>query len=83
VQASLVQDVPSERAFQAFKANPTKKNHCDFLLEVSNTEQAIIGRFQRASLHCGVLDQLKTQHVKTVETQTKVCEAAAVDPDGL
>jgi hypothetical protein len=83
VQASLVQDVPSERAFQAFKANPTKKNHCDFLLEVSNAEQAIIARFQSASLHCGVLDQLKTQHAKTLETQTKVCEAAAADPDGL
>jgi len=83
VQASLVQDVPSERAFQAFKANPTKKNHCDFLLEVSSTEQAIIGRFESASLHCGVLDQFKIQHAKTLETQTKVCEAAAVDPDGL
>lgn len=83
VQASLIQDVPSERAFQAFKANPTKKNHCDFLLEVSNTEQAIIGRFESASLHCGVLDQLKIQHAKTLETQTKVCEAAANDPGGL
>jgi hypothetical protein len=83
VQASLVQDVPSERAFQAFKANPTKKNHCDFLIEVSNTERAIIGRFESASLHCRVLDQLNTQHAKTLETQTKVCEAAAVDADGL
>jgi hypothetical protein len=53
------------------------------LLEVSNTEQAIIGRFQNASLHCGVLDQLKAQHAKTLEIQTKVREAAAVDPDGL
>lgn len=83
VQESLVQDVPPERAFQAFKAHPTKKNHCDFLLEVSNTEQAIINRFERMSLHCGVIDRLKTQHAETLETQTKVCEAAAVDPDGL
>jgi len=83
VHESLVHDVPPERAFQAFKAHPTKKNHCDFLLELSNTEQAIISRFESASQHCGVLDQLKTQHAKTLETQTKVCEAAALDLDGL
>lgn len=80
---SLVQDAPSERAFQAFKAHPTEKNHCDFLLEVSDTEQAIINRFERASLHCGELDRLKIIHAKTLETQTKVCDAAAVDPGGL
>lgn len=83
VRASLMQDVPPERAFQAFKAHPTKKSHCDFLLEVSDTEQAIINRFERASVHCGMLDRLKTQHAKTLETQTKVCEAAAVDPNGF
>jgi hypothetical protein len=83
VRASLVQDVPSERAFQAFKANPTKQTHCDFLLEVSNTEQAIISRFESARLNCGVLDRLRTQNFETLKTQAKVCEAAAVDPDGL
>jgi hypothetical protein len=72
VRASLMQDAPSDRAFQAFKAHPTKKNHCDFLLEVSNTEQAIINRFERASVNCGSLDWLKTQHAKTLETQTKI-----------
>lgn len=82
VKTSLMQDAPSERAFQAFKTHPTKKNHCDFLLEVSNTEQAIINRFERASVNCGDLDWLKTQHVKTLETQTKVCDAATIDPDG-
>jgi len=83
VQASLMQDVPSDRAFQEFKVHPTKKNHCDFLLEVSATEQAIIDRFERASAHCDVLDGLKTQHAKTLGTQMKVCDAAAVDPDDL
>jgi hypothetical protein len=83
LRASLVQDVPPERAFQAFKAHPTKKNHCDFLLEVSDTEQAIISRFERAKLHCGSLDHLKTQHAETLETQKRVCEAAAIDPEGL
>jgi hypothetical protein len=82
VHASLMQDAPSDRAFQAFKAHHTKKNHCDFLLEVSNTEQAIINRFESASVNCGH-DWLKTQHVRTLETQTKVCDAAAIDPDGL
>ncbi|MBO0759168.1 MAG: hypothetical protein J2P54_25285 [Bradyrhizobiaceae bacterium] len=83
LRASLVQDVPPERAFQAFKTQPTRKNHCDFVLEISGTEQAIISRFESAGLHCGVLDRLKTQHAETLETQTKVCEAATVDPDGL
>lgn len=77
VHASFMQDAPSDQAFQAFKAHPTKKNHCDFLLEVSNTEQAIINRLERASVNCGHLDWLKTQHVKTLKTQTKVCDAAA------
>ena len=83
VHESLVQDVPPEQAFQAFKAHATKKNHCDFLLEVSNTEQATINRFERASVNCGDLGWLKTQHAKTLETQTKVCDAAAVEPDDL
>jgi hypothetical protein len=83
VHASLMQDAPSDRAFQAFKAHTTKKNHCDFLLEVSNTEQAIISRLERASVNCGHLAWLKTQHVETLEIQTKVCDAAAIDPDGL
>lgn len=83
VQASFMQDAPSDRAFQAFKAHPTTKNHCDFLLEVSNTEQAIINRFERANVNCGHLDWLKTQHVKTLKTQTKVCDAATIDPDRL
>jgi hypothetical protein len=74
---------PPDRAFKAFESHRTKKDHCDFLLEVSNSEQAIINRFQSASIHCGVLDRLKTQHGETLETQTKVCEAAALDPDGL
>jgi hypothetical protein len=82
-RASLAQDVPSDRAFQVFKARPTKKNHCDFLLEVSNTEQGIINRFESTGLHCGVLYWLKPQHAKTVEIQMKVCDAAAVDPDDL
>jgi len=77
VRASLMQDAPSDRAFQAFKAHPTNKNHCGFLLEVSNTEQAIINRFESASVNCGSLDWLKTQHAKTLETQTKVCDGSA------
>jgi hypothetical protein len=80
---SLIQDVPPDQAFKAFKSHRTKKNHCNFLLEVSNSEQAIINRVESASPNCGVLDRLKRQHAETRETQTKVCEAAAVDPDGL
>jgi hypothetical protein len=83
VHASFMQDEPSDRAFQAFKAHPTKKNHCEFLLEVSNTEQAIINRLERAGVNCGHLDWLKTQHGKALKTQTKVCDAAAIGPDGL
>jgi hypothetical protein len=81
--ASLTQDVPPDRAFKAFESHRTKKHHCDFLLEVSNSEQAIIDRFESASPNCGVLDRFKAQHTETLETQAKVCEAAAVDPDGL
>jgi len=81
--ASLIQDVLPDRAFKAFKSHRTKKNHCDFLLEISSSEQAIINRFESASPNCGVLDRLKTQHAETLEAQTKACEAADLDPDGL
>jgi hypothetical protein len=42
-----------------------QKEPVRFFLEVSNTEQAIIGRLESVSLHSGMLDHLKTRHAKT------------------
>jgi len=79
--ASALHYAPPDRAWSAFEALHTKKNYCDFLVEYFNSEQAIIDRFEGAE--CTVPKMLKWKHAKTLERRTKVCDAAAVDPDGL
>ena len=81
--ASLMQIALPDRALTAFKSRRTKKNYCDFLLGFSDSEQAIIDRFEGASLDCGALGTLKTNHAQTSERRAEACDAAAVDPDGL
>jgi hypothetical protein len=79
--ASARHNPPPDRVWKAFESHHTKKNYCDFLVEYLNSEQAIIDRFESAE--CTVPNRLKLQHAKTLERRTKVCDAAAVDPDGL
>jgi hypothetical protein len=74
--------LPRDRAWNAFEAHHTKKNYCDFLVEFFNSEQAVIDRFKN---ECPVTlpEWFKAKHAKTLERQTKACDAAAADPDGL
>ena len=81
--ASALHNAPPDRVWKAFESHHTKKNYCDFLVEFFNSEQAIIDRFESAKAECTVPDWLKSKHAKTLETRTNVCDAAAVDPDGL
>jgi hypothetical protein len=81
--ASALHNPPPDRVWKAFESHHTKKNYCDFLVEYFNSEQAIIDRFESAKAECTVPDRLKSKHAKTLERRTKVCDAAAVDPDGL
>jgi hypothetical protein len=81
--ASALHNAPPDRVRKAFESHHTKKNYCDFLVEFFNSEQAIIDRFESAKAECTVPDWLKSKHAKTLETRTNVCDAAAVDPDGL
>jgi hypothetical protein len=81
--ASALHNAPPDRVWKAFESHHTKKNYCDFLLEYFNSEQAIIDRFESAKAECTVPDWLKSKHAKTLERRTKVCDAAAIDPDGL
>jgi len=79
--ASARHNAPPDRVWKAFESHHTKRNYCDFLVEDFNSEQAIIDRFESAE--CTVPKRLKWKHAKTLERRTKVCDAAAVDPDGL
>jgi hypothetical protein len=81
--ASALHDAPPDQVWKAFESHHTKKNYCDFLVEYFNSEQAIIDRFESAKAECTVPDWLKSKHAKTLERRTKVCDAAALDPDGL
>jgi hypothetical protein len=81
--ASALHHAPPDRVWKAFESHHTKKNYCDFLVEYSNSEQAIVDRLESAKAECTVSDWLKSKHAKTLERRTKVCDAAAVDPDGL
>jgi hypothetical protein len=81
--ASALHNPPPDRVWKAFESHHTKKNYCDFLVEYFNSEQAIIDRFESAKAECTVPNRLKSKHAKTLERRTKVCDAAAVDPDGL
>ena len=80
---SALHNAPPDRVWKAFESHHTKKNYCDFLVEYFNSEQAIIDRFETANAECTVPDWVTSKHAKTLERQTKVCGAAAVDPDGL
>jgi hypothetical protein len=79
--ASARHNPPPDRVWKAFESHHTKRNYCDFLVEYFNSEQAIIDRFESAE--CTVPKRLKWKHAKTLERRTKVCDVAAVDPDGL
>jgi len=81
--ASALNNPPPDRVWTAFESHHTKNNYCVFLVEYSNSEQAIIDRLESAKVECTVPDWLKAKHAKTLERRTKVCGAAAVDPDGL
>jgi hypothetical protein len=81
--ASVLHDAPPDQVWKAFESHHTKKNYCAFLVEYFNSEQAIIDRFENAKAECTVPDWLKSKHAKTLERRTKVCDAAAVDPNGL
>ena len=81
--ASARHNAPPDRVWKAFESHHTKKNYCDFLVEYFNSEQAIIDRLESAKAECTVPVWLKWKHAKRLERRTKVCDAAAVDPDGL
>jgi hypothetical protein len=83
--ASALHFVPPDRALNAFEAHHTKKNYCDFLVEFSDSEQAIMDRFEKAKAECTVSlpEWFKTKHAKTLERRTKACDAATVDPNSL
>lgn len=85
LSASALHYASPGRAWNAFEAHHTKKNYCDFLVEIFNSEQAGIDRFGNAKAECpaALPEWFEAKHAKTLERRKKACDAAAVDPDGL